>query len=233
MALGQVASKLGYKPAEELIKETDSFSLLKLPKKLFNPTILKWGYTKHTRLSPETIKEVIKLLQPGDIVVTCSDSSAASMFVQTVQKLKRRISGWSHMGLVTNTGNIVHSMPSFGGRMTPPETFMERSHHLMVLRPKYKDADAVDRTINEAKQLAKSAKYYDFSFSLSIDKALYCSELVTKALQKGDPEIKIAPTTFLKFKKIILLDDVIESPQMEKIYDTGSNFWMNYLSRFT
>ena len=90
----------------------------------------------------------------------------------------------------------------------------------------YNEEDC-QKILNKSKQKVT----YDFSFKLGTDDELYCQEHAYKAMQKGSPEINITPTSFLGMK-LLTADNFIDSPDIKEVYSTGSNFWINFLSKF-
>jgi len=285
---GMVASKVpGYEPGETLAKETKGFTFKSLFKKLWHP-----DYTSHKNITPEEANKVIKDLKPGDLLITNHDGDYK---FELAQKFLGKTGNWTHVGLVGDEEHdgkqVLEVLVSANGPViTPTEEVFTRNHHVMVLRPDYKDPESLKATLKEARDyldrqwfsitkddikelkkevdggkleaikdkkfqekeelkkeleqagftseerekiLDKSLKKvtYDFSFKLGTDDKLYCQEHAYKAMQKGSPEIKIEPSKFLGME-FLTADDFIDSPHVREVYNTGSNFWINFLSKF-
>lgn len=221
--LGTVASAAGYRPSPKMAEETRGFSFKSLFKKLLNPS-----YTSHKKISAEKARDVIKNLKPGDLIITNNDEDYR---FELAQKLMGKSGNWTHIGIVDENKKVLEVLISTDGPTeSDPEKLFTENHHVVILRPDYKNLDSVKKTLAEARKYFGKSKY-DFDFRLSTEDKLYCQEYVYKAMQRGAPEIKIKPSRFMGID-FISADDFIESPDVKQTWTTGSNFWMNLLSKF-
>ncbi|MFP4497502.1 MAG: YiiX/YebB-like N1pC/P60 family cysteine hydrolase [Vulcanimicrobiota bacterium] len=220
---GKVADLAGKKPEGKLAEETRGFGLKSLLSKLWKPK-----YTSHKKISSEEAKRIVDGLKPGDLIITNHDGDYK---FEIAQKLLGKTGNWTHIGLVDEKNNILEALVDTDGPVeNKAQDAIEKNHHVMVLRPNYNSPESARKAIQKARDYLGEANY-DFSFNLGDDSELYCQEYIYNAMQHGAPEVKIEPTSFLG-KQIITADEFINSRDMKTVYNTGSNFWMNYLSKF-
>lgn len=113
--------------------------------------------------------------------------------------------------------------------------------HLAVLRPRYASEESARRCIEELRQgkaevnrekgIVRPGIAYDNRFSLKTDDRQYCTEFLYKGLRKTAPEIHVKPSNLLGFK-LVNDDDLLSSPDIDLVYNSGSNFWLNHLSQY-
>jgi hypothetical protein len=220
-------------PSDRLAKETEGFQFKSLFKKLFNPK-----YTSHKKITAEQADEILKSLQPGDLIVGNNDQGFR---FEITQKAIGASGEWTHVAIFADDHTVLEVMipgltdrgnAASGSRPyaeSNPQELIQRNHHLMILRPNYKDRETINKVI-ETGRTFKNVEY-DNWFNLNSDDRHYCTEFVYKVLQKAAPEIKLETSSFLGYK-FITADNFFNSPDVQKVHDTGSEFWMNFLSKF-
>lgn len=229
---GMVADKAGHVPQKKLADATKNFTLKSLFAKLQNHK-----YTSQHKITMEEAKEIKKILKPGDIIIGNNDDD---MRFELAQKAIGASGNWTHACIVKDQDTVIESLipkqtdrlgleASRGYFENRPEDMITRNHHLMILRPAYSGDAEVESVLKVAESM-KNIKY-DLFFNMNSDDKMYCTELVYKALKEGAPEIPVTPGKFLGLE-FVTADHFEQSPAMEKIYTTGSDFAVNYLSKF-
>jgi uncharacterized protein YycO len=208
---------------DALVKETKGYSFGKLLSRVGDV-----AYTSHKLISREEADKIIALLKPGDILLTNHD--VYMDFEIPERLLLGAKGGWTHGAVYMGDGKTMESLVRTKGVITRDvRTLIEEDHHVMVLRPKYRDPGDAQKVVEAARKFADAK--YDFKFSLESDDKLYCTELVYKAVKNGAPYVNVEPWSILG-KKIVPPDSFFQSKDFDVIYNTGSNFWLNYLSKF-
>jgi hypothetical protein len=222
--LGAAADVVGLHPSEKMAHECRGFTLKSLPGKLWNT-----HYTSHPRLTGEIVKEGVAKAQPGDLIMTNDDGN---FMIEILQKLTGGGAHWTHNYMVDNDGTVMDILiDQPGPTRWPLEHAFTDNGHAQILRPRYKDQESLEKTLESARsQFGKIS--YDFKFDLKTDETQYCQEYAYKALQEGAPEIKIEPRKALFLRNIVSAEEIQESPQIDEVWSTGSNFWLNWLSHF-
>jgi|GEM_PF-1380224 len=239
MGIGKVLDKLGHKPSPALAEETKGFSYKSLFSKLLNPK-----FTSHRKISAEEAEEIMKKLQPGDLLIGNNDNGFS---FEITQKLIGATGNWTHIAIQAEDDTVMEVMiPNLTDRSeNRGEDFMsvmhrpymenktkemlQRNHHLVILRPNYKDKETVGQVMKAGREYSNVE--YDMLFNLKSDDKHYCTEFAYKVLKNAAPDIDIKPSSFLGYK-FIGADNFIDSPDVQVVHDTGSNFWHNYLSKF-
>lgn len=239
MGIGKVLDKLGHKPSQALAEETKGFSYKSLFSKLLDPKI-----TSHKKITAAEAEEVMKKLQPGDLLIGNNDNGFS---FEITQKLIGATGNWTHVAIQGEDDTVMEVMiPNLTDRSeNRGEDFMSvmnrpymenktkdmlvRNHHLIILRPNYKDKETIKQVFAAGREYSNVS--YDMLFNLKSDDKHYCTEFAYKVLKKAAPEIDLKPSSFLGYK-YVGADNFIESPDVQVVHDTGSNFWHNYLSKF-
>ncbi|MEW6281188.1 MAG: hypothetical protein AB1758_21435 [Candidatus Eremiobacterota bacterium] len=220
--VGYVAGHLGWQPSERLAHTTRNFSLKELPARLRSET-----HTSNEPLSrnPEAVKAVSQLIS-GDIVLVQDENYFLGG--AHLQKLGGCSSNYTHMGIVTERGTVLEiGVPWRERTVDNLLTFT----NLAVLRPNYQDQATVDNLLTGLRETRKHVRF-DPRFSLKSDDAQYCGEFIYKGLKQWAPDIKVDTRKILGFE-FVTADEFLASPDMDLVYDSGSNFWLNHLSRFS
>lgn len=224
VGLGKLASLIpGYKPGKILTEETKGFSFKSLFSKLMNPE-----YTSHKKIDSGEAQKVINDLKPGDLIITNNDGDYK---FELAQRFMGKSGSWTHIGMVSENNTVLEVLISTDGPTeSPTENLFTENHHVIILRPDYKNPESVKKTLKKAREYFGKAKY-DFNFKLGSEEKLYCQEYIYKAMKDGAPDIKVEPSRFLGIE-YLSADDFIDSPDVKTVYNTGSNFWLNLLSKF-
>ncbi len=217
---GNAAEKINYTPSENLASATQNFSLKTLFAKLKD-----LNYTSSEPISPKEKEAVKQIIQPGDILITNEDSEFKFEFIEKAIGLS---GNWVHGALVKDKNTIIEMVAS-GYREVPIDVSLNENEHIMVLKPQYKNPQEIEKTIQSAQQHV--GKPYDSKMSLKSDDKLYCTELIYKSLKDGAPAIRIEPKSLFGFKAIAP-DKIIESPDIQTAFSTGSSLLHNYLHKF-
>lgn len=223
-AAGFVTSKLtDFTPGETLAKETQGFTLKGLFQKLRDPK-----YTSHTKLTREEAEKFMAGLQPGDLIITNDDGDFQ---FEIAQKLLGKTGNWTHIGLISEKNSVLEVLIEADGTAeTDPMKRFTDNHHVMVLRPKYSSPDDVKKVIDEARSYFGKVTY-DHSFNMKTDDRQYCQEYIYKVMRKASPDIELKSSSLLGLE-YVTADNFVNSPDTMQVSSTGSNFWINYLSKF-
>ncbi|MBS2040946.1 hypothetical protein JST97_38525 [bacterium] len=223
-AIGSAAGALGWQPSAALAKETEGFSLKSLPSKLLNP-----NYTSHHRLTPEEAAPGMALVQPGDVILTSDDEDFQ---LELMQKAAGASGNWTHAAIVDEQKRTMDIYISTNQPVLNPLGFIfGDNHHVCVLRPRYASPDSITKTLDYAReQFGKIT--YDHRFNMKDDDKQYCQEYIYKALAHGAPEIHV-PMRKPLGHELVLSDEFQNSPDMDLVWSTGSDFKLNFLSKVT
>jgi hypothetical protein len=238
MGIGKVLDTAGFRPIGKLARETRGFTFKSLFSKLRDPKA-----TSHQKITPAQARQILEKLQPGDIIIGNNDQGFS---FEITQKLIGASGNWTHAALYCDDNTVMEVMipneTDRGEKMTNlaaienrPFTessateMMKRNHHIVIVRPNYRDRESINRVFAEGRKY--SHVKYDKLFNLKSDDRHYCTEFVYKALKKGAPEINVKPSSMAGYK-FITADNFIDSPRIKTVYSTGSDFWMNFLSKF-
>lgn len=224
MGVGALADGVGLHSSEMMAKECKGFSLSSLPQKL-----LDTHYTSHSRLSGDIVAEGVSKAQPGDLIMTNDDGN---YMIEILQKLTGGAAHWTHNYMVDNDGTVMDILiDQEGPTRWPLEHAFTDNCHAQILRPRYKSAESLEKTL-EAARSRFGQMGYDFKFDLESDDNQYCQEYAYKAIKDGAPEISIEPRKALFLRNIVSAEEFQESPDIGEVWSTGSNFWINWLSHF-
>ncbi len=239
-AVGKIAEQFDYTPSAKNAEAAKDFSIGKLFGKLQNPK-----FTSNPKISLDQALELKTTLKPGDIIIGNNDDTMAFEYAQ---KVGGATGNWTHACIVKDQNTVMETLiPSKTDRSredgifqnnstnergfvtNTPEAMITRNHHLMIIRPNYKNEEEVKKVIEEGEKF-KDAKY-DVFFNLKSDDRLYCTEFVYKTLQKAAPDIKIEPNSFLGIK-FVTADNFAASEDMQIIYTTGSDLAANIIHKY-
>jgi hypothetical protein len=175
--------------------------------------------------------EAVKLmegLKPGDLIITNEDGS---LKFEMAQKAMGKTGNWTHIGLISDKDSVLEVLIESDSTVeTKLEECITNNHHVIILRPSYKNADEVKKVIDEARSLLGKVSY-DHSFDMKSDDKMYCLEYVYKVMKKGAPGIEVNTFKVLG-REVLTADDYIQSKDMKVVKSTGSSFWLNFLSKF-
>lgn len=221
-AIGSLAHLVGWNPSNALSKLAAGFNMRRLPAKLMLPNYS--GY-KSLRGDAEA-EQALRSTLPGDIILAHHERFFSGAAWLT--KFAGAKADYTHAGIVSTRGTVVDMM-EYGAQEVPTKKWL-RFTHLAVLRPNYATADSSWNTAEGARN-AIHEKTYDDAFNLKGDPSReYCTEYVINRVKENAPEIHIGEQNFLGYR-FVTPDVLQKSPDIEKIYDSGSNFWLNHVSR--
>ena len=172
--------------------------------------------TFHRDVEPEsapelTAADVLPYLKDGDIILRLGDGPLSPMF-RNVSPTDRR---FSHLGIVRirdETITVIHSLGVITNRNrgveeTSLERFLRNARSAGIFRTLSADGTAISD-----KALTFIGIPFDWSFNLSDDSRIYCTELLYVVLKYVAPDITLK-TVFLDTigKEIIPLDSISNS----------------------
>lgn len=222
-AVGRLADALGRRPQGVLGTECRGFSLAKLPGRLANP-----DYTSHPTMKPPDYAEGIARVRPGDVLITNDDRDFK---LEILQKLLGYSGDWTHAALADeNHGAMDILVTENHPTRWPLEFLFEDNCHVTVLRPRYSAPDSATKVLDAVRARFGNTTY-DSKFDLGTDDAMYCQELLYKGFRQGDPGIEIGTRRVLG-RDFVGSDDFLASKDMEVVWSSGSDFWLNWLSKF-
>lgn len=159
--------------------------------------------TKPPKTTSRQILDLLDIIKPGDVICRKYTYYLDSYLIP---------GKYSHSGIVINKDKMVHSI-SDGVSYIHPIDFIKDTDGFIVLRPKYENDEAINKTLLQCEYYIDNKIKYDFLFN--DPNKLYCHELSCACLGMGG--ILIFPSSItlgffpLKFKKIVYLaDDLIK-----------------------
>ncbi|MHB2020097.1 MAG: hypothetical protein ACYCW6_24430 [Candidatus Xenobia bacterium] len=219
MLAGAALGTLGVRPSSRTAAVTDSFSLSKLPQRVLDPQ----------PTMPAEAVQALMAAQPGDVLLVPSHFQ----IVDTVEKLAGGTGDFGHSALVGEAGYVL-DLNDKGAHERPKRAWQDYSQ-LAVLRPHYRSQEEALAVARRARQAVKTVTYDDHLTmpkpGEKSDGKEYCTEFVYDRLQEAAPEIRLIPTRALG-QRFVLADTFLNSPDMDVVYNSGSNYWLNRLGRF-
>lgn len=246
-AVGKVGDWLGAKPNETLKKECSGFSVSSLPHKLLNVS-----YTSHHVLGKEVAAEAAAVAQPGDLIITNDEidfkfelgQKAGGLLSRACEALGLVPEGsgiranWTHLYTVDKGEKVIDILLNHDGggpnHFDVQYPFMDNMH-AKILRPAFTSEETKNNFLDWMNaQFGKVG--YDLKFDLKSDDKLYCQEYAYKGLKATDPNLEIQPTYvgIGKWKRgFITADSFDQDPRFKEVWNSGgSNFWVNWMSKF-
>lgn len=174
----------------------------------------------YPEISEEKIREICAKIKPGDVILTADLAYPgwARMEYWTVR------SNHTHAAFVGNDGNVYEAVGR-GVLKGKLEDFFEGRIKVAVARIGL-DEGAVARATEYCQ--SQVGKPYDDGFVTGDDATFYCSELVAKAVEHGDPSLHV-PHRSVFGKDAIGPDAFLEMPSVARVHDDGSHYWKNKL----
>lgn len=164
-------------------------------------------------------------LQTGDVVLR----HGAGLWSHLFARLNSRDRRFSHAGVVVyhdQDWHVIHAEADNLGRhgtvrMDEWGVFVERAEQLALLRTG--DPGAAARTADAALAMYRAALPFDFSFDLSRLDAVYCSELVWRALSHALQRDPLPEKPVLRGRDAVLVENLLlDLPELDVIYITGT-----------
>lgn len=230
-AVGKVATQFGLKPSPTMAGECKGFSLKELPGKLLNP-----HYTSHPKMSPEIAAQAAALTRPGDVIITNDDANFMLEIAQKGIGLFSKGYGvdadWTHAYMVGHDNKVLDILiDNDAPSEFPVEHAFTDNCHAMILRPNYSTLGQRDRVLKQmTSQFGKIG--YDHKFDMKTNDRQYCQEFVGKALMAQAPQLELQ-TSSVFGREFLTGDNFYKNPNFQEVYNSGSSFWLNWLSHFT
>jgi hypothetical protein len=130
--------------------------------KIYKGGIVFFGEAPYKVKGPD-MREVLDLIQPGDIVINRKDHYVSNMFIK---------GDFSHVGLYVGNNDVIHVM-SRGIRKEDILVFL-RADALALVRPL--DQSKVESAIIKAYDKFREGAMYDYDFDKDCPEEFYCSE---------------------------------------------------------
>lgn len=165
------------------------------------------------------------VLQTGDVVLRHGNGLWSDFFA----RLNSRDQRFSHAGVViyhSDAWYVVHAEADNLGRngtvrMDEWTAFVRRAQRVALLR--VADPDTAARTADAALAMHRAALPFDFSFDLSRLDAVYCSELVWRALSHALQHDPLPEKPFLHGRNAVLVESLLlDLPELNAIYISGT-----------
>lgn len=186
----------------------------------FKPTTAdSLRFEKKTADAFRSIKELAKLVRPGDII-TRTGNDFTSYGLRT---LNRRDNTYSHCGIASIENDSLFVYHALGGEFNPDQkllrqTFTEfaepfSNNGIGIFRFKENNAEEFAR---EANRLFLLEVPFDMDFDMRTDDRLYCAEFVVKALEKASGNLRFNRSYINKFE-FAGVDDIFLHPGCSRV----------------
>lgn len=178
------------------------------------------GFTPAERPAPRDTSQDWSL-QPGDVVLRHGNGLWSGVFA----RLNSRDRRFSHAGVVVREGMdwyVIHAEADNLGRngtvrMDEWEVFAGQARQMAVLR--VSDSGSAARTAEAAAIMHRDALPFDFSFDLTRRDAVYCSELVWRALSEALQRDPLPQKPVLHGRDAILVENLLlDLPELDLVY---------------
>lgn len=209
----EAAPPIGAVTASADVGETATSALLGIMGRRIPPA--------YPEISEEKIRDLCAKIKPGDVILTADLAYPgwARMEYWTVR------SNHTHAAFVGNDGQVYEAVGR-GVLKGKLEDFFEGRIKVAVARLGLDDGAVARATEYCQKQVGKP---YDDAFDTADDSEFYCSELVAKAVEHGNPSLR-APRHTLLGREAIAPDAFLHIPGAERVHDDGSDYWKNKLA---
>jgi hypothetical protein len=154
--------------------------------------------TKPPKVKAKHIRECLKLVKRGDIILRGFDHYLDGKFIK---------GKYSHTGIVINKRTIAHAVAEGVIYIDILDYIKDCDRFIIVRFPQLN----INKSIRFAKKAVKEKLEYDFLFSRESKKYLYCHEFGERFLNSGSIHVKTK-------ESIIYGDDIINAGQI--IYET-------------
>ncbi len=160
------------------------------------------------KVTGEQILEILKALQPGDVILRKFESYADSKFIP---------GDYSHGAVYIGGNKIVHAVAEGVSEIDVISFCM--CDKICILRPK----SGVRNAIAKAKKFAKDRVPYDFAYKRN-SSALYCFELCAECYPKLDIKTRDVKKLFglLRKKNVYLAESFTDSPDFKLIFQSDA-----------
>lgn len=165
---------------------------------VYDPTVFE--------VSGIQILEILRILQPGDVILRGYNMYADGMFIP---------GKYSHGAVYVGDNTIVHAVAE--GVSTIDVVSFCMCDRICILRPKSGQTEAIAK----AEKFAEDNVPYDFAYKRNAS-ALYCFELCAECYP--DLEIKTRDVKkffgLLKKKNVYLAESLIKSPDFQMVFES-------------
>jgi hypothetical protein len=165
--------------------------------RFYNFGLILWGDSAYRIKGPQ-IRQVLNLLQPGDILLRKYDHYLGSVLIKGF---------WSHAAVYTGNNEVVHMLNN--GIVTEDILTFICTDHIMILR--HKDKYMAGRICSRAKDFSDDKIEYDYDLDTNNNSRMYCTEFVDIC---ADGVIKAC----VKKDSLIFPDDLLKCSSLEKIW---------------
>ncbi|MDQ7826739.1 MAG: YiiX/YebB-like N1pC/P60 family cysteine hydrolase [Candidatus Eremiobacteraeota bacterium] len=222
--MGLFAKALKIPLRSDHIKETKDYSYEKMKTHLDTTT-----YTSHPRINEKDADEFISKLKPGDVVLT--NDEACTIFSLLIVAADGK-ADFNHALLYTGDGKTIEARTvTHGVAEGDLKDVLGHKHHAVAIRPHYEPEE------KQASDVVQAGKDmigipYDYRFKMSND-AMYCSEVVYKAVKKGAPQINFKKRPLIT-REVVLPGDLLRTKQAEVIAEVGKDntLFNSFLAKF-
>lgn len=151
------------------------------------------------QLKGDAIREILNLIQPGDILLRRYSHYVGSLMVP---------GHFSHAAIYVGDNNIIHML---GEGITQEDILIFlRCDDIAILRPK--TPELIQRVIQSAKMYFEQKIKYDYNFDTKSNKKFYCTEFVDKCVDN-------IVSKSLKKRKTTMPDDFLNETLFNIIWN--------------
>lgn len=222
--MGLFARALKVPLRSDHIEETKNYSYDRMKDLLGTTT-----HTNHPHIGDKEADEFIAKLKPGDLVLV--NDEACTVFSMLIVAVDGK-ADFNHAILYTGDGKTIESRTKTSGVAEGNlKDVLLHKHHAVAIRPHYDPPEKQAADVVAAGKSMIGIKY-DFKFKMG-DNAMYCSEVVYKAVKKGAPQINFK-TRPLITREVILPGDLLRTTQADVITEVGKDntLFNSYLAKF-
>jgi hypothetical protein len=171
-------------------------------------------------LVTEKLDSLKKMAISGDLIVRLGDD----VLSYQIKYLNEKDQRFSHAGMIIEKDNqkfVVHLGPEENGgdsiRYLPVDSFLNPAKNLNCALYRY-DFNAAERsgTIHAIENFKSSGVHFDWLYDLSTSKKMYCSEMISRAIEIGTHGRIICETTQVPQKMQPLLYTYFKKDHLTK-----------------
>jgi uncharacterized protein YycO len=223
-AMGLFAKALKIPLRSDLVEETKNYSYSNMTDLL--------GTTKHTNhphISEKEADDFMSKLKPGDMVLV--NDEACTIFSLIIVAVDGK-ADFNHALLYEGDGKTIESRTVTGGVAEGNlKEVLGHKHHAVAIRPRYEPPEKQAADVVDAAKDKIGVKY-DYKFKMG-DNAMYCSEVVYKAVKEGAPQIDFQKRPLIT-REVVLPGDLLRTSQADVVAEVGkdSTLFNSYLAKF-
>lgn len=169
-----------------------------------------------------SIREAIVNVREGDLVVRCGRDFTS----QSLRKLNRRDTRFSHCGLVRIEENKAFVYHAMGGEFNPTQAlvreplvdFLDPNHEIRFAFFRLDSMHVVwEKIFIQIDKDYKKKLPFDMQFDLNTTDRMYCSEWVAHCLQKGLNHLTPFNNSQIGTKSFLGVDDIFLHPAFRQV----------------